>query len=48
MFNFIIKYRKNKFNFINILLKRFNIIKLNNSDDNNNNFLFILRRKLRN
>ena len=48
MFNFIIEYRKNKLNLANTLLRRFNIIKSNNSENNNNNFLSILRNKLRN
>ena len=31
-----------------MLLRRFDIIKSNNTKNNNNNFLFILRNKLRN
>ena len=31
-----------------MLLRRFNIIKSNNSENNNNNFLFILRNKIYN
>ena len=47
-FNFNIKYYRNKLNFINALLKRFNIIKLNDNEENNDKFLFTLWNKLRN
>ena len=47
-FNFIIKYRKEKLNFANALLKRSDIIKLDNNENNNNDFLFILRNKFYN
>ena len=42
MFDFTIEYRKNKFNFVNALSKRFDIVKSNNNENNNDNFLFIL------
>ena len=48
IFNFIIKYYKNKLNSINASLRRSNIIKSNNNKNNNNDFLSILRNKLRN
>ena len=47
-FNFIIKYRKRKFNSANASSKRFNIIKSNNNENSNDNFYFILRNKFRN
>ena len=47
-FDFNIKYRKKKLNFVNASIKRFDIIKSNDSEKNNDDFLFILRNKLRN
>ena len=47
-FDFIIKYRKNKFNSANASLKKSNIIKSNNNENNNDDFFFILRNKFRN
>ena len=44
-FDFIIEYRKKKLNFANAPLKRFDIMKLNDSENNNDDFLFILRNK---
>ena len=48
MFDFIIKYHKRKLNLANALLKRFDIIKFDDSKNNNDDFLFILRNKFRN
>jgi len=45
VFNFNIEYCKRKLNFADILLRRSNIIKFDNSKNNNNNFLSILRNK---
>ena len=47
-FDFIIEYRKRKFNSANAPLKRSNIVKSNDNENNNDNFFFILRNKLRN
>ena len=44
-FDFIIEYRRKKLNFANASLRRFDIIKFDDSENNNNNFLFILRNK---
>ncbi len=46
MFNFHINYHRDKLNFVNASLKRFNIMKLNNSEKNNDYFLSILQNKL--
>ncbi len=45
-FNFHIKYRRDKLNSANVLSRRFNIMKLNNSKKNNDYFLSTLRNKL--
>ena len=47
-FDFNIKYRKNKFNFVNASSKKFDIMKSNDNKKNNDNFLFILRNLFRN
>ncbi len=48
MFDFHIKYCKDKLNSANASLKRFNIMKLNDSKKNNDYFLSTLQNKLRN
>ncbi len=45
-FNFNIKYHKDKLNFTNALLRRSDIMKLNDSKKNNDFFLFTLQNKL--
>ncbi len=45
-FDFNIKYHKDKLNFANASLKRFDIMKLNDSKKNNDYFLFTLQNKL--
>ncbi len=47
-FDFHIKYRRDKLNSANVLSRRFNIMKSNDSKKNNNYFLFTLQNKLRN
>ena len=47
-FNFIIKYRKKKLNFVNALFKKSDIIKFDDNENNNDDFLFILRNKFYN
>jgi len=47
-FDFNIKYHKDKLNSTNALLRRFDIMKLNNNEKNNDCFLFTLWNKLRN
>ena len=44
-FDFIIEYRRKKLNLANALSRRFNIMKLDDSENNNDDFLFILRHK---
>ncbi len=46
MFNFHINYHRDKLNFVNASLRRFNIMKLNDSEKNNDYFLSILQNKL--
>jgi len=48
MFDFHIKYREDKLNFANASLRKFNIMKLNDSKKNNDYFLSTLQNKLRN
>ena len=46
MFNFHINYHRDKLNFVNASLRRFNIMKLNDSEKNNDYFLSILQNQL--
>jgi len=48
MFNFNIKYCKDKLNSVNASLRRSDIMKLNDSKKNNDYFLFTLQNKLYN
>ena len=47
-FDFNIKYRKRKLNFVDASFKKSDIMKSNDNEKNNDDFLSILRNKFRN